>query len=108
LVGVDLSGPDRALDLGRDLVAAGFAAAGETDLAEDFGAHRAFVGDDAADAAGSDDKDFLAHVGKCFRVRSGAAATAARWRVGCREIAFAVQADSQTGLSGDFTIRRLW
>jgi hypothetical protein len=61
VVGVDLRGPDRAavqlLDLRGDLRAALEAAAREHHVREDGALHRGLVGDDATDAAGSDDED---------------------------------------------------
>ena len=66
VVGIDLKGGDVAsealFDRGGDGLALRDGAGGEGDLAEDFGEHGAFVGDDAADSAGSDDED-LVHVG---------------------------------------------
>jgi hypothetical protein len=58
VVGIDAGGEDGAGDFGSDGVALGFGAGGEHDLAKDVRELGAFVGDDAADAAGSDDEGF--------------------------------------------------
>ena len=61
IVRIDARGLDRALQFGGDAVALRLRAAGEHDLTEDVGKLGAFVGDDAADAAGSDDEDSMRH-----------------------------------------------
>ncbi len=63
VIGIDLGGGDFAAGAGfhggGDVVAFGKGARGQGDLAESSGKHGAFVGDDAADPAGSDDEDVV-------------------------------------------------
>ena len=63
VVGIDLGGGDllagALFHRGSDVIAFGKGAGGEGDFAESFREHCAFVGDDAADPAGSDDEDFV-------------------------------------------------
>jgi len=48
--------PAHLLDLGGDLVAFGFCTAGEDDSAVNLAVHGTFVGDNAANASGTDDQ----------------------------------------------------
>lgn len=58
VVGVNPRSLNGAGKLGGNGVTLGFGAGGQHDLAEDFGELCAFVGDNTADAAGSDDEGF--------------------------------------------------
>jgi hypothetical protein len=58
IVGVHSGGLDRAGEFGGDGVALGLGAGGQHDLAENVRELSTFVGDDTADAAGSDDEGF--------------------------------------------------
>jgi hypothetical protein len=61
VVGIDLGGPDAAVQLGGNGVALGFRSRCKGYIAEDVPALGAFMGDYLADPSGSDDKDF-AHI----------------------------------------------
>ena len=63
VIGVHLGGGDHAtgahFDFGGDRVTLRERSRGEGDFPEHLGNHGTFVGDDAADSAGSDDEDFV-------------------------------------------------
>ncbi len=68
VVGIDACGLNRAGEFGGDGVALGLGAGGQHDLAENVRELSAFVGDDTADAAGSDDEGFGHRKRKDFRL----------------------------------------
>ena len=60
-VSLPLKGVEARFDVRGDLVALRFRAAGQHDFTEDLGKLGAFMNDDTADAAGSDDEDSVGH-----------------------------------------------
>ena len=64
IVRIHGGGLNRALQLSGDAVALRFRAAGQHDLTEYVGKLGAFMNDNAANAAGSDDEDSVGHEGK--------------------------------------------
>jgi hypothetical protein len=59
IVSIDTCGLDGTAEFSGDGVTFGLRAGGEHDFTEDLGELGAFMSDDTADAAGSDDEDFM-------------------------------------------------